>query len=324
MKELKKKWRKIAKYLAGESIKKDTDRAFIEDLEDISTIKNIWSISKLTETYDQIDTAEALEKVKMKAGISSPAVKPRYKYILQYAAVLILIAGFVWLGYFYLNKTGYHTLKNQAHLASTHILPDSSTVILNYNAQISYKKKFNEHREVHLSGEAIFRVQHDIKNPFIVNTKFSRINVLGTTFNVKVNEDEQLTRVSVKEGKVRLSPRLSGTALHDTILYRGLVGIHSKQKQEITIQDSLNNENDFAWYTNKMNFHKTPMHEVKNVIQSAYHVKIIFANDQISKLKLNAAFENEELEVLLEVISRTFDISYQQKDDTIIFSENSY
>ena len=72
-----------------------------------------------------------------------------------------------------------------------------------------------------------------------------------------------------------------------------------------------------------MNFHKTPMHEVKNVIQSAYHVNILFADDQISQLKLNAAFENEELEVLLEVISRTFDITYQQKDDAIIFSENS-
>lgn len=80
-------------------------------------------------------------------------------------------------------------------------LPDGSVVLLNHNSSITYDKDFDP-RQVHLSGEAYFKVT-PADRPFTVITELGEIEVLGTKFNVDSSEDE--LEVEVESGKVELT-----------------------------------------------------------------------------------------------------------------------
>lgn len=82
-------------------------------------------------------------------------------------------------------------------------LPDGSTVWVNANSELAYYPDFVHHREVRLSGEALFDVAEDKAHPFAVVTRDSvRTEVLGTMFNVSSHKE---TDVVVLSGKVQVS-----------------------------------------------------------------------------------------------------------------------
>ena len=69
--------------------------------------------------------------------------------------------------------------------SKTVLLPDQSTVRLNAGSFFTYDAAtWDDARTVELHGEAFFDVK---KNgvPFTVTTSNSRVQVLGTTFNVR-------------------------------------------------------------------------------------------------------------------------------------------
>lgn len=89
-------------------------------------------------------------------------------------------------------------------------MPDHSQVWLAANANLTYATDFNENRTLTLTGEAYFEVERDEKHPFIVNTDFGKVEVLGTAFNV--NASDKSTTVSVEHGKVAVENK-SGKVL---------------------------------------------------------------------------------------------------------------
>lgn len=84
-------------------------------------------------------------------------------------------------------------------------LPDGSTVWINANSELAYCVDFGKHREVKLSGEALFDVAEDKAHPFAVTTSDSvRTEVLGTVFNVTSRGE---TSVAVISGKVQVGKK---------------------------------------------------------------------------------------------------------------------
>ncbi|MEM1043719.1 MAG: FecR domain-containing protein [Bacteroidota bacterium] len=87
-------------------------------------------------------------------------------------------------------------------------LPDGSTVDLNSGSAVTYDRGFwnlpliaAEARTVRLTGEAFFEVEHGDR-PFVVETAGARVQVLGTSFNVRARGAE--TVVTVAEGRVQV------------------------------------------------------------------------------------------------------------------------
>lgn len=79
-------------------------------------------------------------------------------------------------------------------------LPDGSHIAMAANtvAEVTY---YRNRREVRLgTGEMRFEVQRDADRPFIVATRWGRVQVLGTVFSVSVREERM--SVEVAEGRV--------------------------------------------------------------------------------------------------------------------------
>lgn len=91
---------------------------------------------------------------------------------------------------------------NHTNLAKVVTLVDSSTVSLSPGSQLIIDANFNKtDRQVTLKGEAFFHVARNTGKAFFVNTDKITTKVLGTSFNVKAI-DEQNISVSVNSGSV--------------------------------------------------------------------------------------------------------------------------
>jgi transmembrane sensor len=94
-------------------------------------------------------------------------------------------------------------------------LPDGSTAQLNSDSRLQYRRGFQAwpfveaaERVVILQGEAYFDVARAAQ-PFVVETFNARVEVLGTTFNVRARQGrwEDETAVTLASGRVRVRAR---------------------------------------------------------------------------------------------------------------------
>lgn len=108
--------------------------------------------------------------------------------------IIILLFTTLWAGCS--SKTTVETSSNYEQI----ILPDNSIVLLNTNSSVSYERNFNP-RNINLKGEAFFNVS-DGKSPFVVQTNYGAITVLGTEFNI--NASKENLEVEVEHGRVEL------------------------------------------------------------------------------------------------------------------------
>lgn len=88
-------------------------------------------------------------------------------------------------------------------------LTDGTKVMLNSDSKLTYPSSFGDgDRIVKLDGEAYFQVTKTTnKSRFIVESKQQKVQVLGTTFNVKSYTGEKQTETTLVEGAVNVGGR---------------------------------------------------------------------------------------------------------------------
>lgn len=136
---------------------------------------------------------------------ASPFRSPAWKRGVAAAAVALLC---LLISVTYLNRSGQDTDPNlltrqNSETATTLVttLEDGSVVYLAGNTSLKFPEHFSsDRREVSLQGNALFDVAGNHKRPFIIETEDTRIEVLGTAFNVKSNDSSPF-ELSVQRGK---------------------------------------------------------------------------------------------------------------------------
>ncbi|HEY8897115.1 MAG TPA: FecR domain-containing protein [Niastella sp.] len=85
------------------------------------------------------------------------------------------------------------------------ILADSSLVDLSADSWVRFDNipKAKE-RRIELSGEAYFKVTHDLNKPFFVNVNDAEIEVIGTEFNISSFKKGNVIKTSLVKGSIKL------------------------------------------------------------------------------------------------------------------------
>ncbi|MDB5019089.1 MAG: hypothetical protein JWQ28_216 [Pedobacter sp.] len=99
------------------------------------------------------------------------------------------------------------TFYNGGHSPKSITLEDGSKVTLEPMARLTFPEHFKDSlREVSLDGNGFFLISKNPKRPFLVYNKQIVTRVLGTSFSIRLNPGTNETEVTVKTGKVRVTP----------------------------------------------------------------------------------------------------------------------
>jgi ferric-dicitrate binding protein FerR (iron transport regulator) len=192
-------------------------------------------------------------------------------------------------------------------------LPDSTHVFLNKNSRLSFDRNWKvNQRNVSLEGEAFFEVVRDTKRPFRVKTGSAVTEVLGTSFNVKAYEVDEVVEVKVATGKVALK-----AGKQEIILVPGDKGTFEKTSAEL--KQAPNEDMGFmSWGTKRMVFDNSRMEIVAQTLKTFYNVEIEFAAPQIADCHFTGIYDQPDLDSLLSILSATTGLTVNKYSDTKI------
>ncbi len=141
-------------------------------------------------------------------------------------AIVLIFSGSYWT-----RRSVDQTLSQQVSTYSTTpgkqasvVLPDGSTVILNVDSRLDVPSDYaTGNRTIHLSGEALFTVNHVEHDPFIVVAGPSTTRVLGTRFVVRHYVTDTMAVIAVEDGKVAVESTVLTAAQQVSVGERGAV-----------------------------------------------------------------------------------------------------
>ncbi len=289
----------------------------------------IWEASGKVKELEHYDTEQALNKVHSRLKNGAPAkqagkIKLYYRSFIKIAATVVLALGLgmlgLYMGHQYPNQLvgDWKTVESQDEIITGINLPDGSNIDLNGHSRIVYRSGFAKNkRKLYLSGEAFFDVTENNDKPFIIVTDNINVKVLGTSFNVKAYKKDESARVAVKSGKVAISENaILKLSKQQVELAPGYKASYNGSQEKIKVEKYEQN-NFLAWQTKDFTFNNTPLSEVSNLLESVYLVDIDIQNEEVKQLKLTASFQGQELELILRVIEKTFDLKVEKDQGRI-------
>lgn len=211
------------------------------------------------------------------------------------------------------------TLQTQADERGVVSLADGSEVWLNEKSSLQYGQEMKgDERRIQLSGEAFFEVARDEERPFVIEAGNTRVQVLGTSFNVRAYSNEAV-ELSVKSGKVLFfkGEKLLPDSSNAQILVAGEQAILEEANEQPVMQESPS-VNYLAWRDNELIFHHARLGDVVEALSRYYGVAFEWENEQWAEMKFHAdsAYNGVPLSVILEeiMISNQHQIRFEKKE----------
>ena len=230
------------------------------------------------------------------------------------AAAVVLLCLSVWTAYLYMQPATIQTVSTLAETRTVH-LPDGTSVTLNHYSSLSYPERFkSDNREVELSGEAYFEVAHNPNKPFFVEAKNLQIQVLGTSFGVRVYKDEDYALTTLEEGQVNIHTATSSVTLKP--------GEQAKlHDNEITV-NKVNTCSYTAWRNGKYIFINEPLGNIMKTLARWYDINIFYTSSKLEQIQFTGElirYKNiEELLSKFEILEK---VKFEIRNNTITIKE---
>lgn len=171
------------------------------------------------------------------------------------------------------------------------ILPDGSRVWLNAGSRLIYPEFFNDkNREVLLIGEAFFDVEHDDKQPFIVQTSDIRIKVLGTQFNVSAYPTDHVIETVLAQGKVILEQTQGGLFSQPTELKPGQMAVFNRSERT-TLLTHVDVENHTLWKEGLLKFESTDLNRLTKKLERYFNIRFGFSDPMLGTIRISGKLE---------------------------------
>lgn len=159
------------------------------------------------------------------------------------------------------------------------LLPDGTNVWLNAASSITYPVRFSAtERKVTIRGEAYFEVSPGRQQPFIVSVastdgEESRVEVLGTNFNIHAYDNEQAQHTTLLQGALSVS--------------RGMAKVLLQPGQQAVIQSAdasptsipvhqADTDKVMAWKNGLFNFQDADLPAVMRQLERWYNIDVVF------------------------------------------------
>lgn len=188
----------------------------------------------------------------------------------------------------------------------THIeLPDGTNVWLNNDTKLKYPTQFaKDSRNVELTGEAYFEVEHNADAPFYVNVGKHRIKVLGTKFTVCAYPNDNLIETALISGKIQFEIA-SKTKQSTHILNPGNSLSFNTKSNKLT-QKKIDSDFLKYWTTGIYEFKDESFENLAKKIHRIYNITIVFEDEFLKAKTYSGSLGLEDnIFTFMEAIKRT-------------------
>ncbi len=213
-----------------------------------------------------------------------------------------------------------------ANAYETRILADGTILELNQGARIIVKLT-DSYRQIWLRrGEAHFHVAKDVDRPFVVHAGETEVKVIGTSFNVLV--EDQLVQVIVTEGRVNFShsnPALKDgvdTPLFSEQMDVGQVSTFEMQTDnaspvvETYTSDQL--ADLLAWKPEVLEFTSNPLGDVVMAFNKRNRIQIILSDKKLETMPVEATFRADNVLAFVRLLEISFDLEAERTSENEI------
>lgn len=231
------------------------------------------------------------------------------RFMLRVAASILLIALGVG-GSFYLQQKPAKNSLTEVYSPYGHktrvVLPDGSTVWLNGDTKLKYNSDFSDARNVVLEGEALFEVTKNPRQLFTVNAEKLKLEVYGTTFNVKAYPEDLISEVALIEGSVWL---FRNKQLLKKMVPGEVISYHSGENKFSSFQGNIGQMT--SWSADELVIENETFEEVTKYLERWYGVEITLDQSIQLNNRLSFKVKTESLTELLSIISRITPVTYE-------------
>lgn len=311
----------LSRYFSGECTPPEREHvlewkeASAENCAEFESLQQVWGAMDKTSPDRNIDVEAEWESHRLNyLQKETRQVRTRFlSFPLRIAASIIILLG---IGYFAWSYFSKETITSEIASTRQITLPDGSRVTLNAGSKLTYASSYgDETRTVSLRGEAFFEVSRNASKPFIINLENAVVKVLGTSFNVKAYKDRQNVEVTVADGTVSVYKK--GDKKSEVVITKGQLATISPEDEKIEKKENTD-RNFIAWKTRSIVFENDSLVNVVKTLQSVYHQEFFIENPQLNNCTVTTSFENRDLLSVLKVLKITLDISFEEKDGTIV------
>ena len=203
------------------------------------------------------------------------------------------------------------TVVTQLGERSQVVLPDGTKVWLNSSSSVEYVAPFfSRPRRVKMEGEAYFEVEHDRRAPFVVSTNGLDIEVLGTRFNIRNDDNEHRVTTVLLEGAVKAYA--SGREQASVRLHPAQQLVFDTRTHAMRLTDCPSAERSINWIDGRFCFEHDTFGEIVAELKRYYNVDIRFMDNRLRDMRFSGNFRVEDgIYHIMSVLQLTYKFNYR-------------
>lgn len=192
---------------------------------------------------------------------------------------------------------------------------DGTEVFLNADTRMRYPDRFGlwKKREVYLDGEAYFNVKSNHRKPFIVHAQNTKVEVLGTSFNVNAYSNNSTVKVVLDEGKTHFQvnansyPMLPGQQIE-----------YDKNTSRTTLRNLMHPSRASLWKQNTLYFYDTPLAEVIKVLERRYDVQFHVNAPEALEYSYTITTRQADINGILQELHKIAPVRFKAEGNSIV------
>lgn len=188
-------------------------------------------------------------------------------------------------------------------------LPDRSAIKLGAKSAVRVLGSGSERRVELQSGEAFFAVASDPVRPFLVETAYARIRVIGTRFNAHTGPDG--LSVVVEHGRVMVEPKSTPAGSRMRAGHASLVAgqkVIVSSAGEFSRVSKADIAQATAWQRGRLAFDDAPLATVAADINRHSHRRLTINDPALMALRVTGRFGADDVLTLVGALEATLPV----------------
>ena len=156
-----------------------------------------------------------------------------------------------------------------------------------------------------MEGEAYFDVVENEEHPFVVQTRFGEVTVLGTAFNVNAYVNASACYTTLVRGKVQFS---APNAEVITLLpgEQAIVSANGSEKRAVDLEEYV------GWVEGLYVFNNRSLGEIMETFERWYDIQVYYETENLRNITYSGSLKRYgTINSFLEALELTGDLTYK-------------